>query len=555
MSNKVRIFSLGGLDENGKNMYVLEINEDIFVFEAGIKYPEKYMPGIDMIIPKYDYLLEHKDKIKAIFISHGHDHVMAALPYITKDIKAPIFCSKVTNRLIDDTTQRLGFTPNYNYHIVNAGDEIEISGHKVVFFATTHSISQSLGIAVETGDGYVVYTGNFIIDYGTLPQYKTDINFISRLGDKKVLCLLAESNGSDKDGFTSPKHKLTPVVESVFAQATGRIVFSMHAQNIFGIREILDLAVKYKRKILIYNKQVENLYKHPLTEYATSSIPQSYFLKLDEANRPGNENIVIIISEIGERLIHALSKVVGGGSRHVILRPTDTFIVANKPLAGLEMLQTKVVDDIYRAGCKVINISKKQVVSMHPHAEDLKMMISLLRPKYYMPVDGPYNKLIANAQVAVEMNAGYNHTNVFVYDNGMVAQFENGVYKGFQEQIETGDVMIDGLGVGDVGGSVITDRQKLAEDGVVILGITVDTKNKEVVAGPDVQMRGVIFLKDADDFVTNLIKLFEETVVEYLNEDTISFPETKVKIRDKIHFFIRKSTGKEPLIMPVIIEI
>jgi ribonuclease J len=183
------------------------------------------------------------------------------------------------------------------------------------------------------------------------------------------------------------------------------------------------------------------------------------------------------------------------------------------------------------------------------------MMISLLRPKYYMPVDGPYNKLIANAQVAVEMNAGYNHTNVFVYDNGMVAQFEDGVYKGFQEQIEIGDVMIDGLGVGDVGGSVITDRQKLAEDGVVILGITVDTKNKEVVAGPDVQMRGVIFLKDADDFVTNLIKLFEETVVEYLNEDTISFPETKVKIRDKVHFFIRKSTGKEPLIMPVIIEI
>lgn len=555
MSNKVRIFALGGLDENGKNMYVLEINDDIFVFEAGIKYPEKFMPGIDMIIPKYDYLLEHKDQIKAIFISHGHDEVMAGLAYITKDIKAPIYCSKVTNRLIDDTASRLGFTPNFNYHIINAGDEIKIAGHKVVFFATTHSISQSLGIAVDTGDGYVVYTGNFIIDYGTLPQYQTDINFISRLGDKKVLCLLAESNGSDKDGFTSPKHKLTPVVEPVFSQTNGRIIFSMHAQNIFGIREILDLAVKYKRKILIYNKQIENLYKHPLTEYATSSIPQSYFLKLDEVNRPGNENIVIIISEIGERLMHALSKVIGGGSRHIIIRPTDTFIVANRPLAGLEMLQTKIVDDIYRTGCKVINISKKQVFSMHPHAEDLKMMISLLRPKYYMPVDGPYNKLIANAQVAVEMNAGYNHSNVFVYDNGMVALFEDGVYKGFQETIETGDVMIDGLGVGDVGNSVINDRQKLADDGVVILGITVDTKNREIVAGPDVQMRGVIFLKDADDFVANLIKLFEETVVEHLMDDTISFPETKVKIRDKVHFFIRKSTGKEPLIMPVIIEI
>lgn len=555
MANKVRIFALGGLDENGKNMYVLEINDDIFVFEAGQKFPEKMMPGIDMLIPKYDYLIERKDRIRAIFISHGHDDVMAALPYITKDIKAPIYCSKVTMRMIEDTTERLGFKKKYNFKDAVAGTEVKIAGHNVLFFSTTHSISQSLGFAVDTGDGYVVYTGNFIIDYGALPQYQTDINLLSRLGDRKVLCLLAESLGSEKLGFTSPNHKITPVVENLFTQTTGRIVFSLHSQNLFGIREVLDLATKYRRKILIYNKTVESIFKNPLPEYSAYSVPQNIFLPVDEVNRPGNEDIVIIITDIGERLLHTMARVAGGGDKYLFIKPSDTFVVASKPLTGLEALHTKTVDDIYRTGAKVINISKKQVVSMHPHKEDVKMMLSLLRPKYYMPVNGEYNRLIANAQIAVEMNAGFNHTNVFVYDNGMVALFEDGVYKGFQENIDVGDVMIDGLGVGDVGSSVISDRQKLADDGVVILGITVDVKKKEIVAGPDVQMRGVIFLKDADDFVTNLITLFEESVKEYLDIGTISTDEAKVKIRDKVYYFVRRATGKEPLIMPVIVEI
>lgn len=554
MANKVKIFALGGLDEVGKNMYVLEINDDIFVFDAGSKLPEKMMPGIDLIIPKYDYLIENKDRVKAIFISHGHDEVMAALPYIVKDLKTPIYCSNVTIRMLNDTTERLGIKAKFNFKVVGSGDEVKIAGHNVLFYGTTHSVSESLGIAVDTGDGYVVYSGNFIIDYGALPQYKSDINLISRLGDRKVLCLLAESLGADKEGFTSPHHKITSVVEPLFATDNGRLIFSMHAQNLFMIREVLDLAVKYKRKILIYNKKIEALYKNPLNDYAMHSVPQNLFLPVDELNRPGNDNVVIIVTDIGERLLHTLSRIAGGGDKNIYVKPNDTFIIANHPLPGLEILQTKTVDDIYRTGASVLNIPKKQVSSMHGHAEDLKMLISLLRPKYYMPIMGEYNKLLANAQIAVSMHAGYNHTNVFVYDNGMIASFEDGVYKGYAGQVEVGDVMIDGLGIGDVGSSVLQDRQKLSDDGVVILGITVDKKSKKIVAGPDVQMRGVIFLKDADDFVTNLIQLFETTVNEVLERGPIT-DEEKVYIRDKIYYFVRRSTGKEPLVLPVIVEI
>ena len=368
MANKVKIFALGGLDEVGKNMYVLEINDDIFVFDAGSKLPEKMMPGIDLIIPKYDYLIENKDRVKAIFISHGHDEVMAALPYIVKDLKTPIYCSNVTIRMLNDTTERLGIKAKFNFKVVGSGDEVKIAGHNVLFYGTTHSVSESLGIAVDTGDGYVVYSGNFIIDYGALPQYKSDINLISRLGDRKVLCLLAESLGADKEGFTSPHHKITSVVEPLFATDNGRLIFSMHAQNLFMIREVLDLAVKYKRKILIYNKKIEALYKNPLNDYAMHSVPQNLFLPVDELNRPGNDNVVIIVTDIGERLLHTLSRIAGGGDKNIYVKPNDTFIIANHPLPGLEILQTKTVDDIYRTGASVLNIPKKQVSSMHGHA-------------------------------------------------------------------------------------------------------------------------------------------------------------------------------------------
>lgn len=554
MKNIVKIFALGGLDENGKNLYVLEINSDIFVFEAGLKFPETLSTGVDMIIPDISYLEKNKKRVKAYFISHGHDDIMGALPYLIQKVPAPVYCTRVTQYMIEDTATRFNQDVKFDFHIVKSEETITIAGHEVIFFSTTHSISESLGIAVETGNGLVVYTGDFIIDYEALPQFRTDINLLSRIGDRKVLCLMTESIACDKGGHTSPNHKITPIIEPIFSEKSGRIILSFYSQNMFGIREAIDLAIKYKRRIYVQDKGLQSILKNS-TEFGTLMIPPYLYLRADEVNRPGNEDAVILIGGLGESVFLTLGKIAGGEDKYVMVRPTDNIVIASPSIPGLEVLSTKIIDELYKTGAKVTNIKSKQVVSMHARAEDIKMMISLLTPKYYLPVKGEYRNLVTNAQIAVGMQLGYNHTNVFVYDNGMVAYFEDGVYKGCSETFDLHEIMIDGLGFGDVGSSVITDRQKLADDGVLILGISVDSKAKEIVAGPDIQMRGLIFLKDADYFLAELVKTYESMVNEALNKNEINNSDTRVKIRDRLVGLVRRFTGKAPLILPVILDV
>lgn len=555
MLNKLRIFALGGLDENGKNMYVIEINDDIFVLEAGIKYPESSMPGIDMIIPDVGYLIKNKKRVKGYFISHGHDDIMGALPYVLNDVPAPIYCSRITAELIMSSAKRYKLNVNFDFRLASPNSKSKIDKYDVYYFSTTHSVGESLGIAIDTGSGLVVYTGDFIIDYGALPQYRTDVNMLSQLGDKKVLVLLTESVDCDKTGHTSPNHKITPIVENIFSEHKGRILATFYTQNLFGIREIIDLAVKYQRKIVIYDDEMKQVLG-AVSKFGILSIPPTLQLSKDELNRPGNEDAVIIISGIGEYLFRTLEQIAGGESEAGLkIKSTDMFIIGSPSIPGLEVISTRAIDELYKTGANILNIKKKQLSSMHAHEEDIKMMLSIFHPKYYMPVKGEYRHLIANAQIAVGMQQGYNHKNVFVCDNGMVVTFEDGVYKGLADSVPVGEVMIDGLGIGDVGSQAINDRQKLSDNGVLILGITVDTKKKEIIAGPDVQMRGLIFLKDADDFLKELTQLFQTLVLEALESGNIKFDETKVKIRDKINFFVRKATGKDPMVLPVIVEV
>jgi len=555
MKNQVKIFALGGLDENGKNMYVVEVNDDIFVLEAGIRYPESALSGVDIIMPDVGYLIKNKHRVKAYFISHGHDDIMGALPYVIRDVPAPIYTSRITSFLIEDAAHRFDRNIKFDFRLVKGNDEIEISGHKVLFFSTTHSVGESLGIAIDTGNGYVVYTGDFIIDYGALPQYRTDVTALAKLGERNVLCLLTESIACDIPGHTSPGHKLTPVVEPVFADAKGRIITSFYTQNLFGIREVIDLAAKYKRKLLIYDEELRRIL-HLVTRFGLLSIPPGMMLTHEELNRPGNEDAVIIVTGLGENLFRSLERIAGGDAeKHLVVQPTDTFIIASPTIPGLEVMATKVIDEIYKTGASVLNIKRRQVVSMHAHGEDIKMILTLLRPKYFMPVKGEYRHLLTNAQIAVGMQQGFNHTNTFVYDNGMIALFEDGVYKGYQGSIDVGEIMVDGLGVGDVGNLVLNDRQKLADNGVIILGVTVDTQAKKIVAGPDVQMRGLVYLKDADKLLKDVITTFESMVLDSMEKGELGREDVKGKMRDKLAFIIRRATGKDPIIMPMIVEV
>lgn len=555
MPNKVKIFALGGLDENGKNMYIVEINDDIYVFEAGMKFPESSMPGIDMIIPDVGYLIKNKHRVKAYFISHGHDDIMGALGYVIADVPAPIYCSWATKMFIEDAAKRFGLKPKFDFVVVKTGDEVKFGKHKAIFFGTSHSASFSLGIALDTGSGYVVYTGDFIIDYGAPINYSTDIKTIAKIGDKNILCLMAESVDCDRPGHTSPNHKIAPIVDGIIAKNTGRIIATFYSQNIFNIREFLDIAKKYNRKILFFDKEMQRIFYKSMDQ-GTFSIPQDLVLSHEDLTRPGNESAVIIVSGIGESLLRMAERLASGETvNNLTIKESDTIIVASPTIPGLEITFTKAIDALYRTGANIVNIKRKDVFSMHAHAEDIKMILTILKPKYYMPVKGDFRHLVFNAQISVDMNVGYNHNNTLVYDNGMVALFEDGVYKGNEEQVEVGEVMIDGLGVGDVGSYVLNDRAKLADNGVLILGITIDEKTKEVVAGPDVQQRGLFYVKDSERVLKEVTKIFEEMIMEQMKDNTINRQDSMTKIRDRLSMHVRRTTGKDPLIMPIVVRV
>lgn len=556
MTNKVRIFALGGLDENGKNMYCVEINGDIFVMEAGIKYPESSLPGIDMIIPDIAYLIRNKKRVKAYLISHGHDDIMGALAYVVKEVPAPVYCSGITASLIKTTANRYKLRADFDFRVVAPNSKIKIGKYDAYCFSTTHSVAGSCGFAIDTGDGLVVYTSDFIVDYGALPQYRTDLAMLSMLREKKVLCLLTESVACDITGHTSPMHKITPLVENDFADHPGRIITAFYTQTLFAVREILDLAMKYNRKICIFDAEMMANLK-VIADLGYLQIPSQLLVDKSEINRPGNEDLVVIISGIGEKLFRALQTIAEGEETYgkFQVRLSDLYVVAASPVPGIENAYAAAIDALYKTGAKVKAISKKEMATMHAHSEDIKMIISMLKPKYYMPVKGSYKNLIANAKIVVGMQQGYNNNNTFVMDNGMVATFENGKFKNLSDTVPCGDVLIDGLGIGDVGSQAIVDRQKLADNGVLILGATVNPKTQTIVAGPDVQMRGVIYLKDAQSFLQKLNEAFVTAVKAELTGKKPIGDDGKSRIREQVVRFVRKSTGKDPLVLPVIINV
>lgn len=557
MPNIVKILSLGGLDENGKNMIVVELNNDIFVFEAGLKYPESSMPGIDKIIPDASYLIKNKNRVRAYFISHGQDDQMGALAYLIKEVPAPIYTSPITAYFIKDTVRRFHLDKvNFDFKLVASGETHTIAGYQATFFATTHSTMQSLGISLATSDGQIVYTGDFIFDFGAPANFRTDIRTISQIGEKPVLVLLSESMGATKIGHTSPNHRLTPLIEPYFQDAPGRIILTAYAQSLFHINEIVSLALKYKRKILFYSREMNTIIKD-LSDMKVLSVPTASRMDYADLTRPGHEDAVILVTGVGEKVFHVLAQIAtGDNQKNLKVLSTDTFIVSTPPIVGLEKASAKAVDELYKTGATVHQVSRKKLMSMHPHHEDLKQMLSMLRPKYYMPVKGEYHHLMANAQVAVSMGMGYNHMNTFVFDNGMTLRLEDGKrVDGKDEAFIPQSIFVDGLVVGDVGAYVIQDRQKLSDNGVAIFGITIDRKKREIVAGPDIQMRGLIYLKNADDFVKSATTTFVNTVEEIMKLPNYTVEEMTQRVRERLIFQIRRATGKDPIIIPAIVEI
>lgn len=559
----VKLTPIGGQAENGKSMYCLEIDDQWFIIDAGYRFPEVDKLGVDVIIPNFDYLKENKDKIKAIFITHGHDDVMGALPYLLQEVNVPIYTTDLTADLIDQLLQRYmrHSHVSYKYKIkrVNMNATIKVAGVTVEFFPITHSIPGSVGLAFLTPNGYVVYSSEFIIDFGAPERFRCNIQKMMEIGKKGVLALLCESSYSKNDGYTSPKHKLTDKIESIFEDATGRIIISSYAQNAFRTQEIAQLAKKYNRKICFYGRdkydntntimRIARHTKRPILDIHPSYIADSKAI----SDKKNMDKLVVLLSGSPRRIYHDILDIIDGGDEKLKLQESDTFIVASPVLPGTEKIANRAINELYKTYTQIHVLKNKELQSMHASEEDIKVLIQILNPKYFIPIKGEYQHFVAVSDVAKKMSIKDDY--IIIVDNGEIITFNDGKLQDYRDSITIEDVMIDGLGIGDVGVKVIDDRNQLQNDGVVIIGMTIDGKTKEIVANTDVQTRGFIYLKDSENIVRAIIEMAEKELEAYKKDDNGDIRDVRQTIKDKANRYIIKETGKRPVILPVIIEL
>ncbi|MEE0967086.1 MAG: ribonuclease J [Bacilli bacterium] len=559
----IRFIPLGGQAENGKSMYCLEINEKIYIIDAGFRFPDVDKLGVDMIIPSFQYLEERINDIAAVIITHGHDDAMAALPFLLQKVNVPVYAPNLTADLIEqriDHYQRHNrINLNMNLIRVKRNASIDIEGVPVEFFPVTHSIPGSVGVALWTSYGYIVYSGEFIIDFGAPEGFRCDIQKMMEIGKKGVLALLVESSYSEKEGYTSPNHKLTNKINQIFEDSDNRIIISSYAQNVFRTKEIVQLTKKYNRKIVFYGRdkydktnsliRIGKTMRKPVIEMDKKLIGN----KENIGNPKIDKDYVILLSGSPRRIYHDICDIIDGGDELLKLRKGDTFIVASPVLPGTEKIANKAHNGLFKTDAKIHLLKSRDLLSMHASIEDIKVIIQIFKPKYYIPIKGEYQHFISNMAIAKDMDI--TDENIIIVDNGERITFEKGVLVKSRDTFEVGDVMIDGIGIGDVGEKVIDDRIQLANDGVVIVGVTIARDTKDIIAQTDCQTRGFVYLKDSEYLIKQIIQICEGCVSLLKDKPGLDINEVRMTMKDQSMRYIIKETGKRPVFIPVIVEI
>ena len=548
---KIRLMALGGLDEDGKNCYLIELDNDIFVVETGLKYPnESEQLGIECIIPDFSYLIENKDRVKAVFISHGHDDNMKALSYLLKEIDVDVYATPLTAKLIEEELLKHGIR-NKRVRPLKRQDTIRVAGHTIYSFPLMQSIADGIGLAFKTDYGLIVYASEFIFDYDfTNEAFSLDINVLSDIGQSNVLALLAESVGSTRSGYTTPKHRITEHIEHYFENNSSRILITLYKQNLFRIIEILELAHRYKRRVFFYNDEHVRLLKQ-VEDLGYYKLPVNILVSKEEFSND-MDDVIVVISGSGNKVFKLMNNIAIGEDSIIELREEDMVIIASPIVPGTEKEASAMENDLYRAGVTIVKLSPAEILSMHSSIEDLKMILSLIKPKYYIPVKGDFAALIGNAEIATAM--GLTPDRIVILDNGQFALFENGKLVSVRETIELNDVSIDGTD-SDIAGSVLKDRGTLSTDGIIVVGVVLDHGSKALVGGPDIQSRGVIYLKDADHILEQISEILLTTIADAVKENRYENLPIRQEAREKISRYILRETGKKPMILPVIVEI
>lgn len=554
--SKIEIFSLGGLGENGRNLYVCNINHQLFIFDAGIKYPGEDLLGVDAVIPDIKYLIENKNKIVGLFLSNAHDEHIGAVPNILEELNIPVYGSRFTIALVEDAIKERGKNPkDYRLYQVRPTDRLTFSNVMVSFFRTSFSIPDSLGIALHTKDGVIVYTSNFTFDQSATRQYQTDYQALTSLAREGVLALLSESIGADKPTITS-SDRLSYELEEQFKLAPGRIIVSVYSSDLKQIQRIIDIAHAQHKKIAIIGRKVQRLVDLAV-KMGYLRFPQGMLVKLkyiDETTTNNFSNLVVIATGERHEPFDALIRMARKIDRLIHIEPTDKIIIAAPPVTGNEIKVARTIDLMYRTGADVHVIKKSLFPSTHASGQDLKLMMNLLQPKYIIPVIGEYRHLHNHAKVAESI--GYSRDQIVIMENGYFATFINGEFENVEKRLTIDQVLVDGLSVGDINSVVLRDRQVLSQDGIVLAIVTVDYKTKTILAGPEIVSRGFIYVKENEDIIQTLTSYIKDAFNDG-TKDLQSFDMTKIKsdLREKMGKYLYKETKRKPIVMLIVNEL
>ena len=560
MEDIIKVCALGGLDENGRDCYVIEINNDIFVLDAGLSLPDKTIPGVDFLLTNAHYIIANKDRLKAYIITHAHDENMGALKYFYDDAPAPIICTRFTKHIIETQFNFNKLQGQLDFRVIPPTTTLEIAGRVFHFFQTSHNAAYSFGVAIETSKGNIVYTSDFIVDYSVKnPAYIFDLKALAELSEKPTFLLMSESKGANYEGYCAPRHRVTPLIEKYFKSANRRIFIDCFWQNSIRISEIVDLCIENNKKIYFYNEFTDHIMRG-LMEFDNKRIPPSIIINKEDLLRVREQELVILMLGDGEELYQELIKISEGTNedKRIRLNKRDIFINAALATPTLETIATRSVDNLYRTGSDVVWLKKNQITAMHARQDDLKFFLSVLKPKYYLPVRGNFINLMANAKLALSMGIGLNHTNVFILDNGMQLCFNElgrpSIIPNNPALMPTHPILVDGRGVStSVSENIVADRRQLSIDGVVVIALTVSLSEKRILAGPDCQMRGFVYVKEAEPLLKSIANIFVEEITLALSLNKEDFEEAKSNAQERIRRFIKRENGREPMIIPIIV--
>ncbi|MDB5083408.1 MAG: ribonuclease [Bacilli bacterium] len=549
--NKLSIIPLGGVGEIGKNMTAYCYGNDIIVIDAGLKFPEEEMLGIDIVISDISYLIENKSKVRALFLTHGHEDHIGGLPYFLKHLDVPVYGTRLTLGLVEGKLREHGILESVVLNVITNESVINIGELSVSVFYNNHSIPDTVGFAIDTPEGVIVHTGDFKFDHTPVDGRYADLYRLAELGHKGVLALLSDSTNAERPGYTMSERSVGATIDDVFHQAEGRIILATFASNIHRIQQVFESAERYKRKVAIVGRSMVNNINVAM-ELGYLHVDKGTLVEPEELNKiAANKAVMLTTGSQGEPM-SALTRMARNTHRKAEILPGDTVIIASSPIPGNEKSISKTIDHLFRIGAKVIYHSISGVhVSGHASQEELKWMISLTRPKYFIPVHGEYRMQKRHSELAE--SCGVPRDSIFIVDIGDTLEFQGGVAR-LGPKVPSGSVLIDGLGVGDVGNIVLRDRKLLSQDGILIVVVTI-SKEDGVVSGPDIISRGFVYVRESEALLEEANKIVMNTISRLVEDNVNEWSSLKTGVRDALGRFLFEQTRRRPMILPIIMEV